>query len=264
MGKGGDQTSTTTNTPWSGVEPSLENLISSADSWYAGTNSNSTTAGLNSDITDAWSMISDRAKSGSSLTDAAQKMVEDTLSGSMFEQDFNSMWDYSADELAKTYSEEAIPAVTSAFSSYGRSGSGAEQDAVSNATEDYTSALADLASQIYGTERGYQMDAAGMANDLANQDYTDLYNMLTVGEDKRSYEQELADEDYKNLSNYSSLLSTASGGTGTSTTTEPTESNYSGLGALLGLALGGATGATGSSLLTYLLGGSAAGGMFGT
>lgn len=127
-----------------------------------------------------------RAQAGSPLLRGAQGMMGDTLSGNYLTQQnpfFRSMVDRAAIDV--------MPHVNAAFGKAGRTGS---TDHAYWAARGMGDAVMPLAYADYGRERGYQMDAAGMAPMLAQADYADLERLGGVGAAREGQEQRGIDE----------------------------------------------------------------------
>ena len=169
----------------------------------------------------------------------AQSMVNQTLSG----EGYSQPW---FDAQFKGAMNRIDPQVNSAFSLAGRSGSGLHEAA-------RTEALANAYGQFAGQERSRQMQAAGLAPMLAQNDYFDIGQLAQVGEAREelsnqylqdqmaryNFEQNLPAQ---KLQQYSGILqgSGLSGGYGT--TSSPYSQNRA-AGALGGAAAGAGIGA---------------------
>ena len=183
------------------------------------------------------------------------------------------------DALYQDASREALAALDSSFSRAGRYGSGAHAaagaDAVSGLAADMYGAAyqqqmqaaaqaasayeaaqgrqlaaAQAAGQLYSTGVGQQISAAGMAQNLANQAYTDAAALGEAGAVQESYDQQGINADIERwnyerqqalaaLNSYSQLIQ---GNYGSSTTT--TGQQASSTGRLGGFASGAAAGAS--------------------
>ena len=176
-----------------------------------------------------------------------------------------------AESVTNEYLDTTFPTIQSMYEQYGRSGSGLESEGVQNSYDTLASELSDLSNEmyyqnytderqnqlnaatsmgdLYGTdianmlsaagglssayssERGNQMTAAGLANDLANQDYTDLSQLLGVGTSQQDYAQSLIDAAMSewewNQSAPLNSLSALAQLLGTTETTSDTSSNDS-------------------------------------
>lgn len=202
-----------------------------------------------------------RSLLGSPLTAGAQSELGRTISGDyLFGQPgFNAAYQAAANRI--------IPQVTSAFGGAGRLDSGLARTAM-------TQALGDVFAGQYGQERSRQLQAAGMAPQLAGLDYMDIAQLGQVGGAREAMgQQQLQDamarwqfyqqRPYEMLSRYAGLVGGMPAMGGTTTQTVP----QAGMGQkLLGGALGGAglwqafnpgTAATMGALGPWALGGAA-------
>lgn len=130
-----------------------------------------TVANLSPETQQGWAATAARATNGSPLTSAAQNWARGTLDGSSgtYGQLGNSVW------------SQVRPNVDSAFSGAGRYGSDAHAEALSRG---FTEGIAPSFASMQGT-------AAGLANPLANQDYTDTAALTGVGTARDQYGQAL-------------------------------------------------------------------------
>jgi hypothetical protein len=213
MSKGGGKTQTAQQetTPWIAAQPHLLNIMGRGQQLSMG-----------SGITAAnpWmSRIASRASAGSPVVDAAQDQAMNTLSGGYLNP-FASGAMSDAMDMAK--------AKIGAQFSGDNSGSSAYKEWLGRGI---TNAAMPFASQMFENERGRQMQAAGMAPGLANQDYTDLGQGLQVAQ--------MRDQDpWNQLFNYQKAVAGSAAGTGSSTTQQPYSTNP--IGGALGGGIGGA------------------------
>lgn len=179
-----------------------------------------------------------RAISGSPLVKSAQQQVSDMMAGKYFDQDFNNIWGGTSDKLRKTYQDITLPSIDTRFSLAGRTGSGAASTAYGKASEGLGTSLADLASNIYNTERGKQMLATQMAPGLAAEDYKDLGALNAVGANREAYDQRLIDAKSNKLKTWGGMIQPGLGLGGTGSTSMITSGGGGGgnpLAQLLGL-----------------------------
>lgn len=111
---------------------------------------------------------------GDALAAAAGGQVN-PLTGQMFQQ--------AAGNLAESFNESTVPAINSAFSMHGRTGSGAHADAMGNAAGELADAQAGLAAQMFGgasesaLNRGLSAAQAGLSDDMSRRGLAaGLYN----------------------------------------------------------------------------------------
>lgn len=201
----------------------------------------------------------------------------------------DQMFDSASRAVNKNFSANALPGIASMFSAGGRYGSSQMGDRVGQAASQYGATLNDLAGDIYGQnyanerqlqqaalgqlgsldvannasrlgaynsledafgrERAMQMSMGSLAPSIANQDYTDIGQLISAGGMQDSYKQSLINADV-NKWNYNQRLpvtrlqdigSILSGGLGAGGTTN-SSTDVSGnplAGALGGALLGG-------------------------
>lgn len=288
---GGSQSTTTNSAPWSGVQPYLTDLMSQAKSLYGQGSSYapfSTVAPFSPQTIQGLDATQNRATNGSPVTNAADSSLTNLLSGRQ-DPGAATLSQWANPNNINPYlkgqfdaqSQPVIDAVNSQFSKAGRTGSTANQNAL-------TQQLGYLANNVYGN--GYdsaanrsmsaanmlsgnanqmgnqQIAAATVAPNLANQDYTDLNNLLSVGGkydtqgqnyindalNRWNYSQ---DQPWTLLSRYAGNVSGLgnTGSTSTSTTQLPSQSMLPGL-LGLGTNLLSSPTSSGSSLFSNLLG----------
>ena len=225
-----------TSDPWKPTQGPLKTAITDFTNLYKNGGLSldyypqSTVAPLAPERQQAWSMIANRAQNGSPLTDQAKGYFSDLLGGKYLNAD--------APGFAQVL-ERARQGANSTYAAGGRYGSGAHDQAV-------TDALAPLLYQNYTTERGYQDQAARFAPTLAQQDYYDAQQLANVGNERQAYAQDLTNDnvnrwnwDEKKKINAIQLLRdfmTGVGG-GTTTSTQPKQNSGNGLLDFLGSAL---------------------------
>ena len=248
------QTTTSTTAPWGAQQPYLlqgfanaQNLFNQGGpQYYPG----QTTVPFTQDTQDALGMMGNRARQGSPLVGAAQSSLTNTLNNGYNNPFLDSMYDRAASGVTRNFNEATMPGVNAGFASAGRYGSGLHQNAQDSARDQLGRTLGGMASNMYGSayesERGRQMQAAGMAPQLANQDYADISQLMNAGNiqesknfetlqsdiNKFQYEQE---KPYDNLARYMGFIQGNYGGQGSSS--QPIYENKTGqwLGAGLGL-----------------------------
>jgi hypothetical protein len=183
-GGGGNSTSTQVSSPWGPLQQPLQDVIAKAGQLYAGggltpkTENFNTVAGFSPSQLQSQSMGIARAVNGSPLNAAAQGYANDVLGGKYLNGNpYNQ-------QLANQVGSQ----ITNQLSLSGRYG------ANNATTRGLAEGLAPVLNQNYQTERGYQQQAAGMAPDLANQDYVDINALNTIGTNQQQQAQtELSD-----------------------------------------------------------------------
>lgn len=173
--------------PWEPAMPSLNRGLSAANSVYDQRMGQSffpgqTYANFSPQTNQALTGIENRATAGSDLTRGAQGMIGDTIGGSYLSSG-NPYFQGMADRVTQS----VLPSITAQWARAGRgTGNGEVVEAASRGLGD---AIGQLAYQNYGQERGNQMAAAGMAPQLAMQDYADYDRLLGVGGMREAQDQ---------------------------------------------------------------------------
>lgn len=285
MGGGGGGTTTVQKAdPWKGQQPYLKDVFSEAarlynsgqlaPDYYKG----NTVADQSQWTQQANKMQADRALNGSASINNAQASIDNIVSGgalagntglSALEQMTNAVNPYSS-ALLNDAVGQATAKIDSGFSSAGRYGSGAHENARADAVADLTSQFysdaydkqmeaATQAGSLYNAGVDTQIAGAGMTQELANQAYKDAEMLSQAGANVDAYNQAKIDADIDRwnynqqraleaLSRYNQLIQGTYGGT--STSTGKTEYAPSALGTAVG------AGAVGVGMLdSYLDGG---------
>lgn len=241
MGGGGSKnsTSSTIATPPAETAPYLPPYLARASELanapyqeYGGQQ----VAGLNGDQTQAFDMVRQRATEGSPVSANANWNAANTLGGQYLDPSSNpwlsQTYNAAASDMARNYSNAAVPAVNSTFSQNGRYGSNAHKEAFGDAGRTLGSNLSNLGTQIYGQnyaqERGNQLSVMGMSPQLASADYADAQALIGGGDAQRAFQQENLTSDYnkfllrqqapyQNLDVLGNAISTTLGSGGTTT-----------------------------------------------
>lgn len=178
---------------------SLYNNNRNAPAYYPG----STVAPFSSTTEQALQAMEARGAGGSPLTKGAQGMLTDTVNGKYLDPTTNPQYLSALNASHQPYVDQfmgtVLPGVTSAFEGSGRTGSPAHQMAVDRAVtglnRTITDADAKAGSDYYTNARTQQIQAAGLAPSLANQDYIDINQLGTAGEARDNQAQANIDAD---------------------------------------------------------------------
>ena len=174
-----------------------------------------------------------RAMGGNPLLPAAQRQQQDVISGQYLANNpfFNQAMAGAGQAATQQYFD-AINQAQSGASQAGRLGSNVQANLFNRAgttlANSLTNKAGDLAYQNFGAERGRQEAAAAGAPQLANADYTDINQLLQVGQGMEDYQQRALEADinkfnfqqnlpYAKLSNFLSAAYGAPSGTVTQT-----------------------------------------------
>lgn len=196
----------------------------------------STVAGTAPETTAAQILQANRAIAGSPLERAAQAENLRTVNGTYFGLNpsspyntaaasgaflnsnpyLDAMFARAARPVTMQFTDVALPGVASMFSSAGRYGSGAMQDATQRTVDTFGRTLGDLSANIYGTnyanerqlqntaaqnldqafgrERLLQSQAVGQAPTLANQDFANIGALSEVGAQREAAQQAIIND----------------------------------------------------------------------
>jgi len=269
MSKGSNPTNVTTTSeqePSEYIRPYLDIAMDDAQALYQSDTPNfypnATYVNFSPETDTALELTKQRALAGNPLLGSAQTEINKILSGDYLSPSSNPYASAVFNEMA----DDITSKVNSQFTKYGRFGSGANQEVL-------TDALADAGNQFfynnYQDERNKMMDAVNVAPGLGEADYTDIQALANVGQaredlefaklqdsiDRFDYEQQ---KPYIKLGQYLGAL-----GSSVPTTTVETSPVYrntganilqgAGMGADLGSTIGLGTGT--GAILGGLLGG---------
>ena len=201
-------------------------------------------AGLTAEHQAALGGITNRAVNGSPLINATSRNLTDTANGAYLSPDSNPYLKGTYDKASEAVQASLSPKFGH-MQAFGQS---------SGYNEALARANADIASNIYGgnyqQERTRQVQAAGLAPQIAGQDYADMQALLGVGDVRRQFSQDelnLAYQTwlqqqqypYQQLDVLSNAIRGATGG-GTTSQTAPNPYQPSPTAAMLGGGLAGA------------------------
>lgn len=188
----GQQTTVQKSEPWEEQKPYLRDTFIRAEQiankpleYYPG----STVVPLAGQSQDALAAMEQRARNGSGLMDAGRDTMTATARGDFLNPDSNpylkSTYDAAARPMVENYKAAVAPGIDAGATRAGRYGSGAWNNEHSRQEDNLGRSLGDLSNSIYGgnyqAERGRQLQAAGMAPEYAQADYTDAQMLGQVG-----------------------------------------------------------------------------------
>lgn len=296
-GGGGNTTSNSVATPWTGQQPYLQSVFGNAANTYnsfAG-NPSSSVAGFTpmqqqamgitqgvangtdfsnaAGVNNAAGNYAQNVLSGNTDANPASSAFAKFASGSMLNSPYRSAaMDAANNAITRAYQTATAPQTASNFEASGRYGSGAYGQAVSQNQQDLATQLgntdASLANTMYQQGMGNML--AG-AQGLSQQQNSALYsapqtvnsinaagtNLYNMGGNQQALNQSQINAPWQLLNNYSNLIQGQYGGN-TSTTTPYYTNNLAGA---MGGALGGA--ALAGSMGANPMYGAAAGGLMG-
>jgi len=180
----GNVTQTTTQVPWSGVQPYLTDIMGQGQGLYGrGAYQGDYLASLSPETQQAWQLQANRAVSGSPVTDAAQQGLLPTLQGQYLDPATNPEWGRLAGRMGEQYRENVIAPLDARFAASGNAfgDNSAYQQLYGQAARGYGEGLAALEGNLWGQERQRQLGATALAPMLANQDYFDISQLGNVG-----------------------------------------------------------------------------------
>jgi hypothetical protein len=207
MGKGQNNQSTqkTQADPWKPLQPYLKGAFADAESVYKGGAPGffpgQTVAGMSGYTNQAFQNMANRAMQGNPLMGQAGGEIGKILSGDYLDPNnnpgFQGALSAAIRPITQAFSNEVMPGIDSAFSSAGRYGSGMQGQAYSNAQQDLARGIGDVSSNMafnnYGMERGNMMNAIGMAQGMADNDYRDISMLGLAGSGLEGYDQRMID-----------------------------------------------------------------------
>lgn len=133
-------------------------------------------------------MIQNRAINGSPLEQGAQANAQAVLDGNYLQQGnpyIQGAIDSALEGVNRNYQQNVIPGVNSTFAASGRYGSGAHENAMSMAGQNYLDQAGQVATDMsynaYDAERGRQQQALALAPQLAGIDYQNAQQLQNVG-----------------------------------------------------------------------------------
>jgi hypothetical protein len=194
-GSGKTQTQTTNNAPWQPQQAPLKQAIGTATNYFnngtlAAANTpyqGQTVASLAPETQQAWAATAQRATNGSPLNTQNNSYLNDVLSGK-----YLNAGNPNQAALNQSISDAVLPTVESQFSAGGRYGS-------PSMGSELTRQLADsIAPSMYGQyqqERQAQQQASQLAPAAANQDYYDISQLGSIGNQRQDYQQQLINAD---------------------------------------------------------------------
>ena len=260
FGGGSEREAVSTQEPWSGQKPYLENIFGRAESLYQGAPMSyfpgQTYAGFDPATQQALGMAEQRALAGSPLQQAGTEAMRATAAGEMLNANpyLDAMYDRAARGVTRQFREGVAPGLAARMSASGRTGSNAARTAMDQAQDTFGRTLSELGTDIYGRayadERGRQMQAAALAPGMAAADYQDAQQLANVGAAREGLAQAGIDEDIARFNfqqmepwdRLGRLSSFVQGGNWGGTTTQPIYRNRGASalgGGLAGASLGG-------------------------
>ena len=166
-----------------------------------------------------------RALQGNAAVNAGQNMLQGTLRGDYLDPNSNPWFKNTVD----TALGQAQGRLNTQFNRPGAFGSTAHQEVMARG-------LGDIANQMYSqnymNERANQMGAAGQALNYGQADYQDLNALLSAGDTRRQYSQDLLNQAYQDwleqrnyplsqLDVLGNTIGMSMGNAGTTSTTQP-------------------------------------------
>lgn len=185
MGKGSSDTTTSTS-PWSGLQPylstgfeaALGDVLNNPLEFFP----NSTVTPFSQETEYGLGAMTNRAGQGSPLNPAAQGQVMDTMSGKYL------TGGEGYDAYLDSVMSDVRPQVDSQFAAGGRTGSGMHSESLGRG-------LGRGMAPLYNAERGRMMQASAMAPQLAREDYYDIDRLMGVGAKREDlYSRQLGDQ----------------------------------------------------------------------
>lgn len=266
---GGTTTATQTQDPWSGIAPQLLQAAGDTQSLYnkGGLNYQyypGNTVAPQSDVTQqANQLTAQRGLNGSPVTTASQQQITDTLNGKYLDPSTAPGFQQALQDVQKAYSTGTAAQSDAAFNRSGAYGGSAYDETKQMQNKAYGDSLNTLAGNFYDKGRTNQLQAAALAPQTANQDFTNLAAASAAGGAQDAYNQSQIDQNVDRynqnqqapanaIQNYISLLNGAGGQYGSTTKSTPYYQNGAAntLGLLGGVnsLLGGGPGGSGGGI----------------
>lgn len=186
----GQQIIQQTNDPWSGQQGRLltgyeraEELLDTPIEQYP----DSRVVPFSNQTEQALQLAESRALNGSDLLRTGQQSVQDTAAGKYLGPNphFNAAIDAAIRPVTENFNENVMPSIAATFSGSGRYGSGMHQKAVESAADTLNRNVAEMSGglmyQNYDTERGRQMTASALSDQLSSADYGDIGQLQNIG-----------------------------------------------------------------------------------
>lgn len=203
MDGGGNDKTTQKVEPWSGVKPYLLDAYQNAANLYAKGPPQyypgQQIAPLSGYSKNAYDALAQRAAYGSDVNRAAQSQITDTINGKYLNGNpyLSGAIDTAVRPITQAFTDQVMPGIDSNFSAAGRYGSGLQGAAYNDANTVLAQQIGDVSTQMsyqnYVDERNRQMQAMGMAPQIANQDYVDIAALGQAGQGYDQYNQSLID-----------------------------------------------------------------------
>jgi len=139
--------------------------------------------------------MAQRAYNGSPVMGAANQQLQDTIQGKSLGGNpyLQQQIDAAQGDVTRQWNNVAKPSWDTAMQKSGSFGNEGVAQANQMAQSDMQRNLGlidtNLRANNYNTERGYQMQATGMAPQFANQDYTDINNLIGAGQQYQNQQQ---------------------------------------------------------------------------
>lgn len=247
---------TTTNAPLPWMEPYMQDYMSRVQD-YANTGyqqSPGSYTGPNNLLQSGWQAAANRAASGSPEMSAARSQLTNTINGGFLNSNpyLDQNIQNAQGDLVRSYNSVNKPAWDKAMGASGSFGNSGVMEYAQNDRNDLMGNLGKISSnmrmQNYGQERNLQQQAMSMAPTFANQDYTDINNLLNAGNQMQGFNnaqqqqqqqwwQEAQNYPANRLQMYGNALGINAGGTSNQQAPDPSTFSQVAGGALTGAAL---------------------------
>ena len=199
-GGGGGQTTETTQNIDPAILPYITYGLDEAKTLYGADSPeyypDATYVPASANTTEALGLAGDRARTGSPLVPAAQAQQLSTISGDRLSAGnpyFSAMMASAAKPAVNEFNT-AIRDIGSRTAASGRYGSGAmgelEGTASENLANSLTNRAAELAYSNFGAERTRQDAAIAQAPQMAMADYTDIQQLMNIGQQQEDYSRQ--------------------------------------------------------------------------
>lgn len=230
----GSTTSTQKTEPWEGQQPFYKEIFGQAQDLYTGGEltpeayQGQTIAPQSDYTTQSREAIANKALAGSPVTNNAQTLASDTLSGKYLDITKNPALAPGLKSISDAYSKGTAAQTDAAAARSGAYGGSAYKELVGDNSQRFSDSLNSFAGNIYNQERGLQNNALAMSPSINAAGYSDLDRLGGVGASEDAFQQNLINADiekfniedqgpYSALQRYSGLIGGNLGGTTTAT-----------------------------------------------
>jgi len=192
-------TTTRSSAPWVDEQPYIREIMSGAQQAYQSDAPSyfpqSTVIGFSPQTQGALQATESRALSGSPLQRAGMDQALSTVQGDYLNANpfLTGAYNAASAPVIEQWRNQIAPGIDSSFSRAGRLGSGAYAQARNTSESTLGRSLTDMSSKMayanYAAERQNQLSTARAAPGMAQSDYSDMNQLMSVGAAREGLEQ---------------------------------------------------------------------------